>query len=140
MGVGAAERLVSGVLDAPTRAHGVAELNERLSDARSELEAGAGVPRLAARVALVSGTFLAMVEILRGLSQDRLAVRWAVAAFVSGLVSAMITAYLGRLADSRAAVRRDNWNALSRRLIQLLPPDPDAPSSSGRQKSRRRCP
>jgi hypothetical protein len=124
VGPQAAARLVSDVLDAPTRKHSVAELNERLSDAAREIDVGREVPRSAARVALASGTLLAVIELVRTLPEGQASVKWALVAFSCGLASAMGTRYAGRLADSRAEQLREAWNELARMLTRLLPPEP----------------
>ena len=129
LGPSPGEQLVRDVLGAPSRAHAVAEMNERLSDAQSEL-AGAAVPRVAARIALGSGTLLAIVEVARGLGRGDVSVLWALGAFGCGLVAAGVAAHLGRLADSRARARREQWNALSRGLMRLLPSTEQAQADS----------
>ncbi len=121
LGADVGAELVRAVLEAPTRAHAVAELNERLSEARASIEAGATVPRSAARVAVASGTLMALVEVARNLPSGQGSMVWPLVAFGVGLVASVACGQMGRLADCRAQDLRHAWNELSRALRQHLP-------------------
>ena len=130
MGARAAEALLRDVLGARSRAHAVAEVNDRLFDADRELQAGASIPRSAARIALAAGALLGIIELARTFGGPESRLVSALAAFGGGLVSALVCCNFGRLADSRAAVRRDAWNELSRALLRLAPAENGAGSTA----------
>ena len=121
LGRDAGAELVVAVLEAPSRAHAVAELNEHLSDAAAGIETGATVPRSAARVALASGTLLSLVQIARELPAAHASATWPLVAFGSGLIAALGCGQLGRLADRRAQDLRRDWNDLARALRAHFP-------------------
>jgi DNA-binding PucR family transcriptional regulator len=121
LGADAGVELVSAVLEAPSRAHAVAELNERLSEAQASIEAGATVPRSAARVAAASGMLMALVQIARDLPTGQGSLSWPLIAFGVGLVASGVCIQLGRLADCRAQDLRRDWNDLARALRHHLP-------------------
>ena len=130
LGEHAAEELLHDVLDAPSRRHAVAELNEHLSEAARSIDLGAEVPRSAARVALATGTLLGVIELVRTLPGGGVSVGWALGAFGCGAASALATQYTGRLADCRARQLRDAWNALAAAITRLLPPPPSGEPSA----------
>jgi hypothetical protein len=130
LGADAGVELVNAVLDAPSRAHAVAEINERLSDARATIEAGATVPRSAARVAVATGTLMALIEVARDLPTGQSSLTWPLVAFGAGLAASGVCSQMGRLADCRAQALRRDWNDLSRALRQHLPAE-DAASAEG---------
>jgi hypothetical protein len=121
LGHAEAEKCVSAVLDAPSRAHALAELNELVSDAARLLGTDAAVPRSAARVALSAGTLLALVELARTLPGGRVSVGWVLCAFACGTSSALAAQLMGRLADCRARQLREAWNAFAQALSRLMP-------------------
>ena len=132
MGERAAEELLRAVMAAPSRAHAVAEVNDRLFDADRELQAGASIPRSAARIALATGALLGIVQLARTLAGPAPMLASALASFGIGLVSALVCWNLGRLADSRAQAQREAWNELSRGLLRLAPAqDGDGVRSEG---------
>jgi hypothetical protein len=121
LGADAGVQLVNAVFEAPSRAHAVAELNERLSEAQATIEAGATVPRSAARVAVATGTLLALVQVARDLPTGQNSLIWPLVAFGVGLAASGVCGQMGRLADCRAQALRRDWNDLSRALRQHLP-------------------
>jgi len=116
-----ARSLLRGVLDAPSREHAMAELNQWLGDARHQLAGGAQVARSAGRVALAAGTLLALIEVARSLPSGETSVVGAFASFGFGVAAALGTSIFGRLADSRADRTRQRWSRLVRELTRRWP-------------------
>jgi hypothetical protein len=124
-GDAAFDELVEALAGAPSRAVGIAELNDLVGELARELEVGAAVPRAAGRIALFSGVALAVAAVAAGLpagGQSSLAP--AAAAFGLGLVGALACAALGRAAEGRTRRQREAWEQLRRALERLLPPAP----------------
>lgn len=124
---GSAERaLLEGVLDAPSREHGVAELNEQSSDIAGALASFGDVPRSAMRISLAAGAFLALLRLARSMAEPGGAA-WSAAlgAVAAGAIGAGVSAELGRRADRIAKQRRESWNTLVQGLSRLL--DGEAP-------------
>lgn len=93
----------------------VAELNERLSDVAFQLELLPARFTALTRIALASGSGLALVGYIG--SSDRPALERVVglsACAVAGLVAAGLVATLGRTAKAKAAQLRQNWDRASR--------------------------
>jgi hypothetical protein len=139
----AAESLLKDVLAAPSRAHAVAEVNDRLFDADRELRTGASIPRSMARIALGTGALIGLVQLARTLGGPESMLLSALLAFGAGLASALICWNFGRLADLRAQTRRDAWNHLARALLRLaaagdgdavVPPGPGGPGSGAKRE------
>lgn len=107
--------VLQAVLEAPTREHAIAEINLQLSEVSRRLKVGAEVPRAAARIAMASGTVLALVRVATGYAETAALVS-AVTTFAIGLAAGLVCAQLGRLAGRRAVVYRETWNALGKRL------------------------
>jgi hypothetical protein len=116
-----AHESVSAVLEAPSRAHAVAELNELMRDAAGVLGTDAAVPRSAARVAFSAGTLLALIELARTLPGGMVSVGWVLCAFACGISSELAVRIVGRLADCRARELREAWNVFARALTRLMP-------------------
>lgn len=135
-----ASRLLHGVLDAPSREHAVAELNGWLSDAGHQLAEGAQVARSAGRVALATGVLLALIEVAHNLPSGETSAARAFASLGFGVMAALGTSVLGRLADSRAQAARQRWNQLVRVLTRRLPPEAGTgeprPAQSGSAAAR----
>jgi hypothetical protein len=102
------------VLRAPDRQH--AELNEQLTAQERSLSVGAELPQASARIALATGTLLAIVELARTLPGGGPTL-WPVYAFGGGFIAAGVALMLGRAAKKRLDRRRQAWNHLARVLI-----------------------
>jgi len=109
------------VLEAPSERAAIATLNEALGDVARELDVGREVPKSATRVALATGTLLALIEIGRLLPQGAArALPTAGGSFAVGLVGASLCLLIARGADDRARSARDGWDRLGRTLERLL--------------------
>jgi len=132
VGSPAAEALVEHVVSAPSRAHAVAEVNDRLLDVDRELRAGAAIPRSAARIALGTGALVGIIQVARTLGGPDPMIGSALLAFGGGVIAAVICWNFGRLADSRVRALRDAWNDLTRALLRLAPAgNAEAPGEGG---------
>jgi hypothetical protein len=119
--------MVQAMRDAPTQQHRVAELNERRADVARHLAASARVPRAASRVALSTGTLLALIQVATDLRSGEPSLYWAGLAFAVGVSCALAAQHFGRLADSRSAARWQDWREATRLLLgHEAPVDPDA--------------
>jgi hypothetical protein len=117
-----AERLwLEEVLAIENRELALAALNERLADVARDTHVGSNIPHVSARIALTAGTALAILELLRGVS-DSGRIVWAISCFGVALCAALISAELGRLARRRAREQIDSWNRLARALAPQLAP------------------
>jgi hypothetical protein len=119
--VGGADELAGvtrEVLAAGTPELGYALLDEHLADVARELDVGAAVPRAAARIALASGTGLAIVDIATEL--PKVALGSPAVAFLAGIGGATLAGALGRLADARSEALRIAYDDLSRRLQRIV--------------------
>jgi hypothetical protein len=117
--------LLLRVYEAPTRDAAVAETNLQLAEVSRELDVQAEVPRSSARIALASGTVLALLRVIGDLNAGQPGGwLWALAPFAGGTLSALICAQLGRMAGERARSYREAWNGLSRRLLQAVESGP----------------
>ena len=115
-----ARELVLAMLDAPSRSHAIAELNEQMSRVAGRLQIGAEVPRVAARVSMASGTVLAIVELARTLPSGA-HMTAPLAAFAIGLTAGIVCLEVGRRASLRLRRQAAGWNALGRALARLWP-------------------
>lgn len=91
-----------------------AELDESLLDVDRTTQVGAELARSLSRIALVSGTALALLALLA--SRSRTTEGWVtgVLCFGAGLGGMLASAYLGRLADARSRLVREHWTRVSR--------------------------
>jgi hypothetical protein len=117
-------RLIESVLRAPTRAHAVAEMNERIAELERAMNALSPVPRAAARIAMTSGVLLAILGFLAG-DAPRSASSWHIAlgAALVGAAAALVAAALGRRADRLCASFRARVNGLVRALARTARPE-----------------
>ena len=126
--------VIAAVLGCRSREHGIAELNEILTDFSGELAAGDHVPKSAARIALASGAVLAIVEVARKLpTPEGVSPQVPLVAFALGLAGAVISAALGRSADEVARRQKDAMNELVRLATRALP---EAPPDGARVRAR----
>jgi hypothetical protein len=123
LGSGRAAELAQRVLLSPSRAHAIAEINEELLLIDRDEKVGGGLPASGARVALATGTLLAIVGLARGLAVGSVGI-WPVLAFGAGLFGAVGCAALGMSAKKRTRVRREGWNELTRVLALRLDQKP----------------
>jgi hypothetical protein len=101
--------------DEAQRAEWLLDLRERQLDAGRALSLATLVPRSMARVALASGTALALTGLAKGLPLRGLELVFAAgASFTAGVVGMVVCAGLGRQARERAAEMRSSWKRVSR--------------------------
>jgi hypothetical protein len=116
-------------IGAPSDAHRIAALNDRLADVSRELQVGSDIPRAATRIALFSGTALAVIELSRSLPQPSVA---SVAlSFLAGVTGSLVSAQLGRLGGAAAARTRAAWNEVIRRVEKAARTAAGPASSTG---------
>jgi len=112
--------LLRETLAAESRALGLALLNEEIAEIGRDLSVGAEVPRAAARVAVLAGGCVGIIELIRALPDASAGLPRAAAAIVGGLLGAMVTGAFGRAAETSARRVRDRSNELSRAVGRLL--------------------
>jgi hypothetical protein len=113
--------LVSRVEEASSRARGIAELNEFVSDVSRQLEKGVRVPAALARVCFACGTLLALLALVQQLTASALMVTPALLALVAGLASGLGCLQIGRAANQRRRTLREAAETLRRKLQKKLP-------------------
>jgi len=111
-----ASRLLPALVKASTHDALVAEFNEVLADVSRELDVGAALPASAGRIALMTGTLLAVIELIRSLPETGPSIGWALGAFCGGAAVALSAGLMGRVSDREAARSRAAWNEIGREL------------------------
>jgi hypothetical protein len=98
------------------------ELREERTEAERALSLATLVPRSLARVALASGTALALTSMASGLGQSGpLLVAGAAAGFAGGFVGMIACTAFGRQAKGRATEMRRHWKRASEAAEQWTP-------------------
>ena len=122
LGADELETLISDVLATKTPAEALARLDEHLADVARDLDVGSDVPRSAARVALASGTALALVSLAHEMSAGHMAQAAAgpLIAFGAGAIGCVGSLLAGSAAERRAARLRAAYDELSARLERLV--------------------
>jgi hypothetical protein len=127
------ESRLGGILRASLAAespkHGLALLNEEISDIGRDLTVGADVPRAAARASVLAGGCIGIIELIRAMPDATVGLPYAAGALVGGLFGAMVAAAFGRAAETSARRIRERSNELSRAVGRLLQ-DPETPTDS----------
>jgi hypothetical protein len=108
------DALVRELRDAGTAPGGVefarSELSARQADAERALMLATLLPRSLARIALASGTALALLQLTAASPAGMMsAIVGALAAFAAGLFGSLASAWLGREARERARTARAEW-------------------------------
>jgi hypothetical protein len=86
------------------------ELSSRQAEAERALTLATLLPRSLARIALASGTALALLQLtIAGEGRTMSSIVGALAAFVAGLFGSMTSAWFGREARERARTARAEW-------------------------------
>lgn len=100
---------------------GVALVNETLGEVDRELSTARDVVRSAVRIALFSGSFGAILELIYGMS-DAADAHWALAgqAFLSGALGAGICFEIGRRVAARVEEARVAWDRVGAALAGPL--------------------
>ncbi len=114
-------KLVRGALEAKTRDHAVAELNEVLTEVGGELDRGAQVPKSAARIALASSAVLAVVGIAQGLPRGAGSLVEPMVALGIGIAGALTCAQLGRSSERASRRQKDAINGIVRMTMNVVP-------------------
>jgi len=116
------EALISDVLATKTPSEALARLDEHLADVARELDVGSDVPRSAARIALASGTALAVASLAREVAASHVAeaALGPLIAFSAGVIGGVGSLLAGGVAERRAARLRAAYDDLSGRLERLV--------------------
>jgi hypothetical protein len=115
--------LISDVLTAKKQSQApLARLDEHLADVARELDVGSDVPRSAARIALFSGTALAVASFAREVGAGHVAdaALGPLIAFSAGVIGGVGALLAGGVAERRAARLRAAYDELSARLERLV--------------------
>ncbi len=100
-------------------------VDEAMLDVDGKLARGAGVPRTAARVAMLSGNVFAVLELLSSLPSPNMGNLLRIAAcLVFGTVGAFAAVFFARFASKERQRQADAWYELADRLAGSLE-DPD---------------
>jgi hypothetical protein len=114
------EEWIETVLTTTDPRMAIALLNERLGDVARETDVGSEIPRVSARVALTSGTALALGAVLQDFGARR-QLMWGAATFLVALVAAFSALHVGRVARARSGRQIESWNAVVKALTRRLP-------------------
>lgn len=85
------------------------ELASRRTEAERALTLATLLPRSLARIALASGTALALLQLTAGEGHRMSSIVGAVVAFVAGFFGSIVSAWFGREARERARTARAEW-------------------------------
>lgn len=92
-----------------------AELHERRTEAERALSLATLLPRSLARIALASGTALALTSLAREIpSAGPELIAGATIGFIGGFAGMLVCAAFGRQARSRASEMRQHWKRVAR--------------------------
>ncbi len=116
-------RVVREVLTAPSRPLAVLAMNELTADVSFAIEDARSLPPALARIALLSGTALALVTMASGLREGRggEVAMWGGACVVLGVVGWGACSSYAKIAKQAAERRRDAARELIRALEPRLP-------------------
>jgi hypothetical protein len=122
LGADELETLISDVLATQAPSEALARLDEHLADVARDLDVGSHVPRSAARIALASGTALALASLAHEMSAGHTAQAAAgpLIAFGAGTIGCVGSLLAGSVAERRAVRLRAAYDDLSARLERLV--------------------
>ena len=112
-------RAIDAVLRADTAHQAVYAVTEISLSAQSEVRRVGYLPRVAGRVAMATGTLLALVILSQTLPSGQAAVREAGLSFVFGVAGAAGCAWVGHRLDLLIEQRRQAWTSLLDALGQI---------------------
>lgn len=131
-----AHQLLQAAENAPSRAYGIALMNEHLADIQADLAQGEQVPKSVSRIALAAGGALAIFAVVPAVSAETRPAGLHPAIVHTGVIVALglgtglVAHLLGRQGEQRVRREREGWNKVTHILCRLLPPEPGPASVS----------
>jgi hypothetical protein len=119
--------LIGELTSAGTHPMAVSLLNQHLGDIENELAYAQGSRATGARVALATGSLLAVIGVAQGLPEPGWSPTGSVLALCFASVFALALRQLDRLADARVRRIRREWDDWAGALRPWLPPHPTTP-------------